>query len=104
MKKSPRVEPDYCYRCGHGFETGELFCRYCGKKRGDTTGEAYDPKKEMEMMQTVYGPPVTTQYRCGACGGRFKDDSFGSALLGYCPFCGKAIDENDVSSQKIKKF
>ena len=81
---------DYESRCGncHAYMIkSDLFCRYCGTKRGDG---AFEPFDELEFVQYAYGPPIKTRFKFDACGHNWETTVFGGDDSMFCPHCGKS--------------
>lgn len=79
----------YESRCGncHAYMIkSDLFCRYCGTKRGDG---AFEPFDELEFVQYAYGPPIKTVFKCNACGHSWEITVLGGDKSKFCPQCGK---------------
>ena len=83
MKKQTNKEIVYCASCGSDLNDGENFCRFCGARRGEVTVFDYE-----ELRQTVYGPPMITDYECEKCHHCFSNRALGQSGVNFCPFCG----------------
>lgn len=83
------MESDYEGRCGncHGLlQEDDLYCRYCGTKRGDGDFLPYE-----NIMVCIYGPmPVDREHKCPKCGYEWTNCVMVDKEE-YCPKCGTNI-------------
>ena len=92
--KPEEYSTDYHNRCGHCHEyIGEdLYCRYCGTKRGQGEYKPY-----LDVIQVIYGPmPVERTHKCKKCGNSYSVASMVDSER-YCPLCG---GETIITSSK----
>lgn len=103
MKKQQNDEDElnYCWRCGNELFDDDLYCRYCGLKRGERPEpeKEYDP--DSDEISIVYGPPMVSEYECKNCKALFTDKSLGSATVNFCPFCGVDNSSIDLINQTM---
>lgn len=69
FKRKPK-----CANCGKRYKTQyDIRCYYCGASR-DSSGDAFDPAKNLRKIELLYGPPIPpTNCKCNNCGNRWYD-------------------------------
>ena len=81
---------DYEGRCGNCHELfdddGDLFCRYCGTRRGEGQFLPYE-----NFMACVYGPPPVDRFHeCKKCGFSWTTHRMVDRSA-FCPKCGERL-------------
>lgn len=73
-----------CGNCYEAFKKGDKYCRYCGTKCGEGSGEAYS-----DFVPVLYDViPVKRVRKCAECGNEWTSiDMLHSEK--YCSDCGK---------------
>ena len=82
----------HCF-CGERYrEEDDVYCRFCGKKRGDAPGRYF--KVSPDDMECVYGPmPGILNYNCANCGNSWTSSNWDWQY--YCPKCGNRVSATD---------
>ena len=84
---------DYDGRCGNCHKElpeNDLYCRFCGTKRGEGEFKPY-----INISYPLYGPhPILRAHECKKCGHTWKSKRM-DADEKFCPECGNECDIKD---------